>query len=84
LGVLGYTKWDNFKKVIEKAKISCENAGLKVQAHFAGVGKMVDIGSSTKWEVNDIALTRYACYLIAQNGDAAKSEISFATSCRGC
>lgn len=76
--ILGYTKWDNFKKAIEKAKVSCENAGLKVQDHFADVGKMVDIGSGTTREIDDIALTRYACYLIAQNGDSTKSEISFA------
>jgi DNA-damage-inducible protein D len=76
--ILGYSKWDNFKKAIEKAKISCENTGVSVQDHFADVGKMVDIGSSTKREIDDIALTRYACYLIAQNGDSAKSEISFA------
>ena len=76
--LLGYDKWDNFINVIEKAKIACKNAGHAVMDHFADVGKMVKIGSKTEREVSDLMLTRYACYLIAQNGDPRKEEISFA------
>ena len=76
--VLGYLRWENFLKVIEKAVISCQNSGCAIEDHFREVTKMVQIGSGTEREVNDIALTRYACYLIAQNGDSKKVEISFA------
>src|SRR3990172_4253065 len=76
--VLGYTKWDNFKNAIGKAKIACENVGVSVPDHFADVGKMVELGSGAIREIDDIALTRYACYLIAQNGDPSKNEIAFA------
>jgi len=76
--ILGYAKWDNFKNAIEKAKTACENAGVTVSDHFADVGKMVGLGSGAVREIEDIALTRYACYLIAQNGDPSKSEIAFA------
>jgi DNA-damage-inducible protein D len=76
--LLGYAKWENFEKVIEKAKISCKNAGLKVEDHFLDVRKMVQIGSGSSREINDIALTRYACYLIAQNGDSSKDQVAFA------
>ena len=76
--LLGYSKWENFLKVIEKAKIACQNAGQEINDHFPDVNKMVDIGSATKREIEDIALTRYACYLVAQNGDPRKVEIAFA------
>ena len=76
--LLGYAKWENFEKVIEKAKISCKNAGLKEEDHFLDIRKMVQIGSGSSREINDIALTRYACYLIAQNGDSSKDQVAFA------
>lgn len=76
--LLGYAKWENFEKVIQKAKISCKNAGLKEEDHFLDIRKMVQIGSGTSREINDIALTRYACYLIAQNGDSSKDQVAFA------
>jgi DNA-damage-inducible protein D len=76
--LLGYSKWENFEKVIQKAKDACKNAGEQVENHFPDVRKMVEIGSDTERAVNDIALTRYACYLIAQNGDSRKQEIAFA------
>lgn len=76
--ILGYSKWSNFLNVIDKAKKSCDRAGENVSDHFADIGKMVSIGSDTQRAIHNIALTRYACYLVAQNGDAAKSEIAFA------
>ena len=77
--ILGYSQWRNFKNVIDKAQKSCEQAGEKAKNHFAEFSKMVEIGSGAQKPVEDIALTRYACYLIAQNGDATtKSEIAFA------
>ncbi|MFA5427958.1 MAG: BRO family protein [Sulfurimonas sp.] len=66
--VLGYNSWDKFQNVIEKAKIACENSGVEVADHFRQVGKMVQIGSEAMRKIEDIILTRYACYLIAQNG----------------
>ena len=76
--LLGYAKWDNFLYVVSKAKPACEVSGHRVADHFADVGKMVDLGSGSQREVDDLMLTRYACYLIAQNGDPKKPEIAFA------
>ena len=76
--LLGYAKWDNFLNVVSKAKTACEVSGHRVADHFADVGKMVDLGSGSQREVDDLMLTRYACYLIAQNGDPKKPEIAFA------
>ena len=76
--LLGYGKWDNFQNVISKAKTACEISNQNISDHFADVGKMVDIGSGAQKEIDDIMLTRFACYLIAQNGDSRKEQIAFA------
>lgn len=76
--LLGYSKWDNFLNVVSKARTACEVSGHDVMDHFADVGKMVDLGSGSQREVDDLMLTRYACYLIAQNGDSRKEPIAFA------
>lgn len=76
--ILGYAQWRNFENAIEKAKITCESSGNAVSDHFADVSKMIDLGKGAQRELTDYALTRYACYLIAQNGDSTKNEIAFA------
>ncbi len=76
--LLGYAEWRNFTSVISKAKTACEVAGHVVVNHFVDVTKMVDLGSGSQREIDDLMLTRFACYLIAQNGDPGKPEIAFA------
>jgi DNA-damage-inducible protein D len=76
--IFNYTEWRNFLKVINKAKDSCLNSGESIPNHFVDVNKMVSIGSGADRHIDDIALTRYACYLVAQNGDPAKPEVAFA------
>ena len=74
--ILGYTEWRNFLKVIDKAKLACENSNNLVDDHFVEVNKMVGIGSGAERYIDDIALSRYACYLIVQNGDPRKEIIA--------
>ncbi len=76
--VLGYSEWRNFSKVIEKAKISCQTAKIDSSYHFVDVNKTIDMPKSATKDIKDIMLTRYACYLIAQNGDSSKEPIAFA------
>ena len=76
--ILQYSNWQNFEKIINKAKLSCKNSGIDSSDHFVGVDKMVQIGSGAKRKQQDYKLTRYACYLIAQNGDSRKKVIALA------
>lgn len=78
MGLLGYTKWENFAKVIDKAKQSCHTAGHSVADHFPDVRKTIPMPKGAEKEIDDFMLTRYACYLVAQNGDPRKVEIAFA------
>jgi DNA-damage-inducible protein D len=76
--LLGYNEWRNFLAVVSKAKTACELSGHQTSDHFVDVNKMVDLGSGSQREVEDLMLTRFACYLTAQNGDPRKQEIAFA------
>lgn len=80
MGVFGYTQWRRFEETIKRAMISLESSKTPVSDHFADIGKMVPLGSGAERLVKDYMLTRYACYLIAQNGDPRKEEIAFAQS----
>lgn len=77
---LGYAKWDNFQQVLSKAKTACEVSGQNISDHFADVGKTIQMPKGATKEIPDTMLTRFACYLLAQNGDPRKQQIAFAQS----
>jgi DNA-damage-inducible protein D len=74
--ILGYARWDKFRSSIQKAEIACENSGQLIQNHFSHVGNMVDIGSGARREIEDVHLSRYACYLVIQNADPSKEIVA--------
>ena len=76
--VLGYSQWRRFENTISKAKTSCDNSNVRVEDHFANIGKMINLGKGGTRNVNDYKLSRYACYLVAQNGDSRKKVIALA------
>lgn len=78
--LFGYAKWDKFQNVLEKAERACNNSGVDARNHFLQVGKLIETGKTAKRDIGDIMLTRYACYLLAMNGDSSKNEIAFAQS----
>ncbi len=78
--LLGYERWENFDKAVNRAIVSCEAGGIEVSDHFREITKMISVGKGAQRAVKDYMLTRYACYLIAQNGDPKKEEIAFAQS----
>ncbi len=74
--VLGYSKWGNFKKVIDKSKIACDISNNKIEEHFAKAGKVLTVGNNAKMDIDDYKLSRYACYLIVQNSDPRKKAVA--------
>ena len=76
--VIQYSNWQNFEKIINKAKISCQNSGISVSEHFIDINKLSKRANNAEVQINDYKLTRYACYLIAQNGDSRKKVVALA------
>ena len=76
--ILEYAQWRRFENVIKRSKLACKNSNMNVDDHFTNIGRMVTIGSNTKRETKDYKLSRYACYLIAQNSDSRKEVIALA------